>query len=402
MNPTFPEEHAPRRSTPKIFISAAEPSGDQHAAGLIHAIRRLYPDATFFGIAGPRMQAAGCQAIEDWTSRSAMLAGAIRLVGRAFRLFSRVGKLLKSEPADLVILVDSPTLHLPIAKKARAAGCQVLYYIAPQLWAWAPRRIRRVRRRVDRIACLLPFEEEYFGSRGVEARYVGHPLIEQLQAARPDPAGVEALRTRGRPMIACLPGSRRHVIEEVLPGQIEVARAIAARYPDAWFLFSAADKSARERLEAALREETFRYSIETARNAEVLNAADLALCASGTATLEVAYHNVPMIIMYNGSRWGYQLIARWLIRTPHLSLVNILAGRRIVPEFMPYYTSTAPIAAEALDLLANQPRRERMKADLAGVIASLGTASAAQGAARMAAEMLSRRGLPPHRCSGSA
>ncbi|MGB4257268.1 MAG: lipid-A-disaccharide synthase, partial [Phycisphaerae bacterium] len=375
------------------FISAAEPSGDQHAAGLIQAIRELYPDATFFGIAGPKMQAVGCHAIEDWTSRSAMLAGAIRLVGRAFRLFSRVGKLLKSEPADLVILVDSPTLHLPMAKKAKAAGCQVLYYIAPQLWAWAPGRIRRVRRRVDRIACLLPFEEEYFSSRGVPARYVGHPLIEQLQAVKADPATVEAFRARGRPVVACLPGSRGHVIDEVLPGQIEVARAIAAQHPDVWFLFSAAGPSAQDRLKTALERETFRYSIEVARNAEVLSAADLALCASGTATLEVAYHRVPMVIMYNGSRWGYQLIARWLIRTPHLSLVNILAGRRIVPEFMPYYTSTAPIAAEALDLLANQPRREQMKADLSAIIASLGTGRAAQGAARIAAEMLTRKGF---------
>lgn len=388
MSPHTSDANPSAGSSPRIFISAAEPSGDQHAAGLIQAIRELLPNSTFYGIAGPRMQAAGCEVVEDWTRHSAMLTGAIRLIGRAFRLFGQVGRLLRAQPADLVILVDSPTLHLPMAKKARAAGCPVLYYIAPQLWAWAPGRIRRVRRRVDRIACLLPFEEEYFNSRGVPARYVGHPLMEQLQAVKADPGLTREFKSRGRPVVACLPGSRGHVIDEVLPGQIEVARAIAAQYPEAWFLFSAASESAAETLRAALENETFRYSIEVGQNAEILSAASLALCASGTATLEVAYYRVPMVIMYNGSKWGYQLIARWLIQTPHLSLVNILAGRRIVPEFMPYYASTKPIAAEALDLLANPSRREQMKADLDAIIRSLGTASAARGAAQMAVEML--------------
>lgn len=385
------------RTAPQIFVSAAEPSGDQHAAGLIEALRELYPEARIYGLAGPRMQAVGCEVVEDWTRHSAMLAGAIRLVGRAFALFKRVGALLKASPADLVIVVDSPTLHLPIAKQAKAAGCRVLYYIAPQVWAWAPWRIRRVRKRVDRVACLLPFEEEYFSSRGVSAKYVGHPLIEQLRAVQPNTDAVAELKARGQPIVACLPGSRGHVIDEVLPGQIEVAGAIAAHHPGAHFLFSGADEKAGDKLRAALQAEQFAHSIEIGRNADVLAAADLVLCASGTATLEVAYARVPLVIMYNGSKWGYRLVARWLIRTPHLSLVNILAGRRIVPEFMPFYTSTAPIIAEALDLLSNSPRRAQMKADLDAVVRSLGTASAARGAAQIAAEMLSLQGFAPAR-----
>lgn len=376
---------------PRIFISAGEPSGDLHAAGLIRAIRTIVPGAQFFGVAGPLMQAAGCEVVEDWTRRSAMLAGAIRLVGQAFRLFGRVGRLLKTEGADLVILVDSPTLHLPMAKRARAAGCPVLYYIAPQVWAWAPWRVRRVRRRVDRLACLLPFEEAYFNARGVPAKFVGHPLVEHLSTTGADATLVEAYRSAGRPVVACLPGSRGHVIQEVLPGQIEVARAITAKHPDAVFLFAAAGEAGAAAISARLAPESFRYRVELLHNTEVLTAADLALCASGTATLEVAYRRVPMVVMYNSSRWGYWLVARWLIRTPHLSLVNILAGRRIVPEFMPYYTSTEPIAAEALDLLASEKRRVQMRDDLDAVIRSLGTDSAAGGAARIAAEMLAAR-----------
>ncbi len=133
---------------------------------------------------------------------------------------------------------------------------------------------------------------------------------------------------------------------------------------------------------------TLRHRLEVARLPEILSVADLALCASGTATLEVACHGVPMVVMYNGSKWGYRLVGRHLITTPHLSLVNILAGRRIVPEFMPYYDSTEPIAAEALDILNNTTRRQTVKADLQAVVASLGTSRAAEQTARMAIEMI--------------
>lgn len=376
---------------PRFFVSAAEPSADRHAASLIREIGRLCPGASFFGVAGPLMQASGCQVLEDWTSRSTMLVGAVRLAGQAYRLLGRVSSVLRDRPADLAILVDSPALHLPMARRLKKTGCPVLYYIAPQLWAWAPWRIRKVRRRVDRVACILPFEEEYFRQRGVAARYVGHPLVEQLAGASPAEDVVARLKMTGQPLIACLPGSRRHVIEEVLPGQIEVARAIARRHGGASFVFAAAGDAAASQISAALTGESFRWQVAKNQLRETLAAADLSLCASGTATLEVACHGVPMVVMYNGSKWGYRLVGRFLITTPHLSLVNILAGRRVVPEFMPYYDSTEPIAAEALDILGNAERRAAIQADLRSVVASLGTSRAAEETARMALEMIGQR-----------
>lgn len=373
---------------PRIFISAAEPSGDRHAASLIREIRRICPEATFFGVAGPAMQAAGCEPIDDLSHRAAMLLGAVRLVGHAYRLLGRVQRLLRTDGADLAILVDSPTLHLPMAKRIKPTGCPVLYYIAPQLWAWAPWRINRVRRRVDRLAAILPFEEDYFRTRGVDARYVGHPLIEQLRSEKLDSTAIQAFQNQGKPIIACCPGSRRHVVHEVLPGQIEVARKIADRYPNALFLFVAANTNAEETIRAAVAHESFATRVEVNRNGEILAAADLALCASGTATLEVAFHGVPMVVMYNGSKWGYRLIGRWLIRTPHLCLVNILAGHSVVPEFMPYYTSTEPIARHALTLLEDQTRRTTTKVELEAIIDSLGTARAATKTAKMALDMI--------------
>ncbi len=374
--------------SPRIFISAAEPSGDRHAAELIREIREICPDAYVFGVAGPLMRAAGCATIDDLTDRSAMLLGAVRLAGHAWRLIRRVYRDLRQESVDLAILVDSPALHLPMARRLKAAGCPVLYYIAPQLWAWAPWRIGRVRRRVDQLAVILPFEEDYFRRRGVEARFVGHPLISQLSSYRPSMARVDEFRSMACPVIACLPGSRRHVVEEVLPGQIAVCRAIAGEHENAGFLFAAADESAERMIRAALAHEPFFWRVERQSNGEILSAATLALVASGTATLETAWYGVPMVVMYNGSKWGYRLIGRWLVRTPHLSLVNILAGRRIVPEFMPYYTSTEPIAAEALSLLVDERRRQIMRADLASVIAALGTDHAAKQTAHLALNMI--------------
>ncbi len=334
------------------------------------------------------MQAAGCAALDDLTAQSAMLMKALRLAGRAWKLMREVSRNLSAQPANLGILVDSPALHLPMAKRLKSAGCPVLYYVAPQLWAWAPWRIGRLRRRVDRLAAILPFEEMYFQQRGVAVRYVGHPLIEQLGNHSPDRARVEAFRRLGQPVIACLPGSRSHVIREVLPGQIEVAQKIAARHKGAAFLFSAAGEQAAELIKEALAAVSLNACVEVGANAEIFAAADLTLCASGTATLEVAYHGVPMIGMYNGSNWGYRLVGRWFVWMPHLSLVNILAGRRVVPEFMPYYTSTDPIAAEALDLLGSEVRRNQMRLDLKAVIQSLGTDRAARQTAAMAMEMI--------------
>lgn len=370
-----------------MFISAAEVSGDRHAADLIAAIRQQHPSATFFGVAGPAMQAAGCEAIDDWTARATMLVGAVRLAGEAFRLVRRVGRLMRERRPDLAILVDSPALHLPMAKHIRPSGCPVLYYVAPQLWAWAPWRIRKVRRRVDRMAVILPFEEQYFRSRGVAADFVGHPLVSQLAAQTRRPEQVQELQDLGRPLVACLAGSRKHVVREVLPGQIEVARAITKAHPKAAFIFAAADDRTVGMIASALAGESFTHRIEMGRNTDVLSAADFALCASGTATLEVAWHGVPMAVMYNGSKWGYRLVGRWLITTPHLSLVNILAARRIIPEFMPYYTSTAPIIEEALAILVDPHRQSQMKTDLADVIRSLGKENAAARTAQIAIEL---------------
>jgi len=354
----------PATRTKRVFISAAEPSADRHAADLIRAAQLADPSIRFLGIAGPHMVAAGCTRMYDLTRHAAMLMSALGNLTRGAAALSVADQCFRRFGFSAAVLVDSPMLHLPMAAKARAAGVPVLYYIAPQLWAWGAYRIYKVRHRVDRLAVILPFEEEYFRNQGVDARFVGHPLAEQVGEFHVDPARVAAIRAHGEPVIAILPGSRKHVVESVLPGQLEVAAGIAAQFGRATFVVSVANPQVGPTVEALVTRANSPIRVHPGPCAEAIRAADLVLVASGTAALEVAFHERPMIVMYNASPLFYHLIGRWMLQTPFLSLPNIIAGRAVVPEFMPYYRSTEPIVRSALHLLTSQSRRRAMADDL--------------------------------------
>jgi lipid-A-disaccharide synthase len=375
---------------PLVFISAAEPSADLHGASLIRAVHRLDPAVRFCGVAGPLMRAAGCRAVFDMSSHAAMAAGVFKAIPRALAMLRTSRKTLAREPAALAIVIDAPILHLRTARYARRAGVPVLYYIAPQLWAWGAGRIKKVRKAVDQVAVILPFEEAYYRERGVPAEYVGHPLFDSLTSRAVNRERVAELKQHGRPVLTILPGSRSHVVEEVLPGQIEVAEALAQRFPSMAVCVSVANARAKALIESRLARSKLNATIHEGENAEIINASDLCLVASGTATLEVAFHHAPMIVMYNAPRWSYDLVGRWAIRTPHLALVNILAGRELAPEFMPYYRSTAPIIAKALELLESPQALDRFRAELASLMDTLVKTGASENAAGIVMEMLRR------------
>lgn len=380
---------------PRIFISVAEPSADEHAAGLIQAFRALRPGATFCGLAGAAMREAGCECLHDMSSRSVMALAALARIPEALGLLRRLKKHFAGRSYDVAVVVDSPALNLPIAKVCRKAGIPVLYYIAPQTWAWGWRwwRNRRLRRRVNRVACIWPFEEAHFRKDGIETNYVGHPSFDRLLALKVNEARVAAFRAGGSPVITLLPGSRQHVIDEVLPGQLEVARAVAMHHRRAKFVIVAASEQAKDWIQSAVATLRASVAFELVWGAEertaAIRAADMALVASGTITLEVMYHGTPMIVMYNTPRWSYQLVGRWLINTPFLSLPNILAGREIVPEFMPYYRRVDPIIARTVEWLATPATLERVRRDLREMIQPLAKPGASANAAAQLAALLS-------------
>jgi lipid-A-disaccharide synthase len=312
-----------------------------------------------------------------------MLLGAIANVGRGIRMLSAADRYLRMYPFDAAVLIDSPTLHLPLAAKAQAAGVPVMYYIAPQMWAWGGFRIHKLRNRCDRVAVIFPFEEEYFRNQGVNARYVGHPLGDLIDGETRDPACVNEIRSLGSPIVALLPGSRKHVVQTMLPDQLKVAERIAGEFRGAFFGVSIAGANVAPLIGRLTAASPIRNRLFPRHRAELIEAADLVLVASGTTTLEVAFRGRPMVVMYQSSPLLYHLIGRWMIHTPYLSLPNILANREIVPEFMPYYRSTEPIAKRAIELLQSDEERRRMVNDLAVVIAPLRGRSASSTAAAM-------------------
>lgn len=340
------------------------------------------------------MVAAGCESIFDMTGHAAMLLGVFRAAGRAFRLWAKADAHLRRYPFDACVVIDSPMLHLPLIQQAKAAGVPTLYYIAPQMWAWGAYRIHKLRDRVDHVATILPFEEAFFRNQGVDATFVGHPLAEQLRSVPVDQAGVDHIRAAGKPLIALLPGSRTHVVEEVLPGQLEVAASIAARLPHAAFGVSVAGETIGGLIDRRIQAAGLGTRVKPypGRHRELIEAADLVLVASGTTALEVAFCGKPMIVMYNASRLFYHLVGRWMIRTPFLSLPNILAGREIVPEFMPYYRSTVPITEAAMELLADESKRRAMSEVLNTLVEPLRAGSASARTAEILLELARRHG----------
>jgi lipid-A-disaccharide synthase len=336
------------------------------------------------------MVEAGCERIFDMTSHSAMLLGALSVAGRAMAMLSTANHHLRMYPFDAAVVIDSPVLHLPVAYRALSVGVPVLYYIAPQTWAWGAGRVQKLRNWVDQVAVILPFEEEHLRSEGVNATYVGHPLGEQMAGVAIDQSVVDQIRSRGIPVVALLPGSRKHVVQEVLRGQLEAAEAIASAIPGTTFGVSIANEQVAPIVGTLLAESGVEARPYPGQHAELTRAADLVLVASGTTTLETAFHGRPMIVMYNASRVFYHLLGRWMIRTPYLSLPNILAGREIVPEFMPYYRSTAPIARRAIELLRSPEARRKMVEDLQAVVEPLRATRASERTAELLLDMIDR------------
>ncbi len=341
-----------------ILLTAAEASGDALAAGLIQALRKRLPAARFVGIGGERMAEAGCELLGEPVGRAAMLVGSLRQLFYYAGLTRKVARAMSELRPAVHVPVDSPALNWHLARAARRRGIPVMYYVAPQVWAWAPWRTGKLRRLTDAVACILPFEPDYLRPRGVNARFVGHPVFDELPPA--DPPDLAAASAKGTWRIALLPGSRRAEIQAHTPALVTVADTLRRRFPRCTLTFSALNGPAA----AVIRDCAGRddLNLEVGRAAGLLARSDFALVASGTATLEVAHYGVPMVVFYRASRFLHRLLKGWMIRTKNLSLVNILAGARIVPELMPW-------SGDAEELLG---RAEAMLQDLAGLQAVQG------------------------------
>ena len=374
--------------TYRIFISAAEPSADAHCAGLITALKESDYNIEFVGVGGPKMAEAGCKLLQTTAGKAAMLYKAFSHIARFCKLIRRITIYLKANKTDLVIVCDSPAFNFHIAKAAKKAGIKTLFYVAPQLWAWAPWRIGKLKKCCDKLCCILPFEQDWFCEKGLDAVFVGNPLLDELDADLADCKKPYINFEPKNANLALMPGSRTGEINSLWQPMQQIAVRLKRKYPNIAVTAVAVDQEAKEALRS-MQIIGFRckYAIDSV--GETARWADFSIVASGSATLQVAAAGCPMVIMYQSSRILWHLLGRWLVKMKYLSLVNILADRELVPEFMPYFTSTEPIVQRCQQLLADSDKLAQTSDQLIQLVISLRTETASQKTAQIALDMLS-------------
>ena len=353
------------RMGPKILVSAGEASGDLYASLVVSRLRASWPDARFFGCTGPRLRAAGVETVVD--ARSLAVVGLLEVVPHIPRIYGEYRKLLaaaEAERPDAVILTDSPDFHLRVARRLRPLGAPIVYLVAPQVWAWRKGRIKQMRRSLDHTLCIFPFEEEFFRNHGVPATYIGHPLAGLV---RPSLSKDEFFRKHSldadRPLIAVLPGSRMGESARHLPALTDAVGRIGRERAVNWVLPASATAGAaffRERLQGSP------IRVIEGESWDAMAHAELALAASGTVTIEAALLGTPMVTYYKvtpATWWA----GRYFVNVPFYSMVNLIAGRALVPELIQDAATGERIAGEALRLLGDQRARAEMKAGLAEV-----------------------------------
>ncbi|HEX3743094.1 MAG TPA: lipid-A-disaccharide synthase [Bryobacteraceae bacterium] len=349
----------------KILVSAGEASGDLYAALVVEELRRRDPATEFFGCTGPRLRAAGVRTVVD--AASLAVVGLIEVVHHIPRIYGEYRKLLaaaEKERPDLAILTDSPDFHLRVARRLHRAGIPVVYLVAPQAWAWRKGRLREMRRTLRHLLCIFPFEEDFFRRAGVPATYIGHPLA---AIVRPSLTRDEFFRKHrlasARPIIVVLPGSRRGEAARHLPALADAADRLYREHAVNLLLPASVTTGAaffRERLgESPIR-------VIEGESWDAMAHADLALAASGTVTVEAALLGTPLVTFYKVAPASW-IAGKFLVDVPFYSMVNLIAGRAVVPELMQGQMNGESLAREANRLLQNSAAREEMKAALAVV-----------------------------------
>ena len=370
-----------------ILISAGEASGDLYASLVVEELRRIYPDAEFFGCTGPRLRKAGVRTIVD--AASLAVVGLVEVVAHIPRIYGEFRKLRRAAEAerpDLAILTDSPDFHLRVARKLHRQGIPVVYLVAPQAWAWRKGRVREMRRTIRRLLCIFPFEEDFFTRHGVPTTYIGHPLAGLVRPAlsRDDFFKKHRLAAE-RPLVSVLPGSRRGEAARHLPALLDAVDRIYREQAVNVILPASHTTGA-----AFFQERIGRSPIRVIEGEswDAMAHSDLALAASGTVTVEAALLGTPMVTFYKvtGISW---FAGKFLVDIPFYSMVNLIAGRAVVPELMQEQMTGENIARQALRLLVPGAGRSEMQAGLAEVRQKLsGRSDSAQRAALAIQEIL--------------
>jgi len=376
-----------------VLIVAGEASGDLHGSNLVRAMKRLDPGITFWGIGGSKMEDAGVNIL---TSSSDMaVVGLTEVFPRLYSIIRshlKLKYLLKTSHPELLILIDYPDFNLNLARSAKRYGVPVLYYISPQVWAWRTGRIRKIARRVDRMAVILPFEKDFYRKSGLEVEYVGHPILDSISHGLDRS---EILVHWGlkdvNPIVGLLPGSRNEEVRNLLPSMVQAVEMLSARYPNIKCILPLASTISLDFVQSIIRESSVEIRISQENIYETLMISDLVFVASGTATLEAAIMEVPMIIVYRVSTISFW-VAKMVSKVPYIGLVNLVAGEEIVPELIQDEVTPQRLVDEAIPILEIGHKKWEMIRKLRMVKERLGEGGASEKTARMALEMIREDG----------
>ncbi|MHB8770700.1 MAG: lipid-A-disaccharide synthase [Syntrophales bacterium] len=373
----------------KVMIVAGEASGDLHGGNLVREMRRIDAGISFTGVGGRRMQAEGVELLADAADMAVVgLTEVVFKLGTILRVMRRLKASLASERPDLVILIDYPDFNLPLARAARKHGIKVLYYISPQVWAWRKGRIATIRKSVNRMAVILPFEEAFYRGAGVDVTFVGHPLLDEVKTRYPRAEAMKRFGLRDEAItVGILPGSRQSEVARLLPEMLGACRILTEKLSPLQFLLPLAGTVDHAVVRDILRQFPLKVNVIRDEMSDVVAVSDVAIVASGTATLETALLETPMVVVYKVSALSYA-IGRRFISVDHISLVNLIAGRTVVPELIQDDASPERIAAEVRELIVQRAKAREMKSALAEIRGSLGTPGASARTARIACDML--------------
>jgi lipid-A-disaccharide synthase len=371
------------------MIIAGEASGDHHAARLVEELHKINPHVTFSGIGGEKMRTAGVTTLVDSSEMAVM--GLVEVLANYRFLkgvLERMREELRNNRPDLLILVDYPGFNLRLAETAHELGIKVLYYISPQVWAWKKKRVFKIKKLVDMMAVVFPFETACYDTVGVPVEFVGHPLVDEVKSSYTREAILQEFGLDpAHPVLGLFPGSRRSEVSRLLPLLLESAARIKSQIPDIQFLMPRASTLPAELLQAPVATSGLDIHIVSGRPYDVMRGCDTIISASGTATLEIGLMQIPLVVTYRLAPLSYFVFSR-LVRLEHIALCNIVAGERIAPELIQRDATVENISREALSLLQNGERATSMRERMGRIREKLGASGASENIARLTLKML--------------
>ncbi|MBF0522611.1 MAG: lipid-A-disaccharide synthase [Candidatus Omnitrophica bacterium] len=365
-----------------FIIVAGEASGDMHAAHLVEAMRRLDPSITFSGLGGPQMESLGVRLYFDMTKIA--VVGFVEVL-KHYKKFKEIFTLILQKCDEIkpaaVILVDYPGFNLRLAVELKKRNIKVIYYISPQVWAWKKNRVYTIQKSVDKMLVLFQFEKDFYAKFGIDVDFVGHPLVDIVKTSQPKEQFLSSLNLNPKELtIGLLPGSRQKEIETLLPVMLDASRILLNKHPKAQFLLIKAPTIERPLLEKYLEKFPIKLSIIEQATYDGINACDFCMVASGTATLETAILEKPMVVVYKTSLLTW-ILAKLLVKIPNIGLVNVVAGKRVVPECIQFQATGKNIAEEIERFIIDENKTSLIKEELKKVRKSLGAGGSGSNAA---------------------